>query len=279
MRGIALTRMRLALATALVSAAASAGLIAISESAEADGAKGLLPDLVTLAPDGSDLVVIKERGRRLLRMTTEFANRGEGPLEIFPSAESGNCDGDGNPDNDRDASQRTFADTDGDGGFSAGVDGILTERRVGCMRYHAVHDHWHVLDFARYELRREPRGRLVAKRRKVGFCVGDNRRAFPKDPRTPPKGVYPFGPPGSIGCDAMATQGVSIGWTDLYLYWVPGQELRVGGLPRGRYCLVMLADPRDLIDERNEDNNVRRTPIMLDPKRLTVNRLRGKCRT
>ena len=278
-RGAAITRVRMAAAAGLASAACAFAAVWLSENATAGGAAELPPDLVALAMQQEDLLVTAEDGRRLLRLSTEIANHGAGPLEVFPSAESANCDGDGDPANDRDASQRTFADTAGDGGYSAGLDGIESERRIGCMRYHAVHDHWHVLDFARYELRREPAGRVVAKRRKVGFCVGDNRIAFP-DPRVPLAPTYPVGQPGGMpGCTESATQGISVGWADIYLFFVPGQELGVSELKPGRYCLVTRADPRDLLSESNEDNNVRRTLISLDPRRLSVARLSGKCRS
>ena len=236
----------MAVAAGVASAVCAIGVVLLSERAEAGGSSALPPDLVALALQQEDVIVTAEGGRRYLRLSTEIANHGVGPLEIFPSPESANCDGDGDPANDRDASQRTFADTNADGGYTAGQDGIEVERRIGCMRYHAIHKHWHVLDFARYELRREPQGRLVAKRRKVGFCVGDNRIAFPGAgvPTTP---TYPFGPPGSVGCDEAATQGMSIGWADLYLFYVPGQELDVAGTKPGRYCLITRADPRNLI--------------------------------
>ena len=271
--------MRIAVAAALASTACALATVWLSERAEAGGSAELPPDLVTLAMQQEDLIVTAEHGRRLLRLSTEVANLGVGPLEVFPSAESANCDGDGDPANDRDASQRTFADTNGDGGFTRGLDGVETERRIGCMRYHLAHDHWHVLDFARYELRREPRGRLVAKRRKVGFCVGDNRVAFPERPGVSPAPAYPFGPPGTTGCTETATQGLSIGWADLYLFYVPGQELDVTAVKPGRYCLTTRADPRNLLAESNEGNNVRRTLVTLDPRRLSVQRLPGKCRS
>lgn len=269
----------MAVGVALASAAAIAAVVVLSASAQAGGSDGLRPDLVTLATQQDDLIVTSEGGRRFLRLSTEIANHGTGPLEVFPSAESANCDGDGDPANDRDASQRTYADTDGDGGYTAGSDGVQVEHRIGCMRYHAVHDHWHVLDFARYELKREPRGRVVAKRRKVGFCLGDNRIAFSDSPRVPASPAYPVGPPGSVGCDVSATQGISVGWADLYQFFVPGQDLDITGIRPGRYCLISRADPRDLIDESNEKNNVRRTLLTVDPRRISVARLPGKCRS
>ena len=115
----------------------------------------------------------------MLRLSNEIGNQSNGPLEVFPGAVSANCDGDGDPANDRDASQRIFADSNGSGLYEPGIDAIASERMFGCMRYHAAHDHWHVLDIARYELRREATGKLVAQSQKIGFCLTDTRIAFP----------------------------------------------------------------------------------------------------
>ena len=142
----------------------------------------------------------------MLRLSNEIGNRASGPLEVFPSAISADCDGDGDPANDRDASQRIFADTNGSGGYEAGVDAVESERVFGCMRYHPAHDHWHMLDVARYELRREATGKLVADSRKVGFCLTDTRLAFPT-PLTPQAATYPIGSAKPTGCDAISTQG------------------------------------------------------------------------
>jgi hypothetical protein len=255
---------------------AGAGAIGPAEPDARGTAAPLSPDLVTLGISDADLVVTAERGRRLLRFANEFANRGSGPLEIFPSPTSTNCDGDGDGANDRAASQRLFSDSNGTGGFERGTDNVAAELPVGCMRYHPAHDHWHVLDSAAYELRAEPRGRLATSRRKVGFCLGDNRLAFPA-PFVPAAPVYPFGSLGRSRCDAAATQGLSVGHADIYALTVPGQHLRVDGLRRGRYCLVTRADPANLVAETDETNNARRTPISLRPRRMAVKKLTGSC--
>ena len=221
-------------------------------------------------------MVVREEGRTLLRLSNEVGNRGAGPLEVFPSAGSDDCDGDADPGNDRAASQRVFADSDGSGSFDRDLDGVYTERRFGCLRYHPAHDHWHTLDFASYELRRESSQRLISSLRKVGFCIADHRRAF-EDPAAPTSPTYPFGAMVEIGCDAMAVQGLSIGWADLYGFALPGQSLDVEGLRGGHYCLVSRADPRDLLLESNEENNVRRVRIRLRPRRLEVEKLDRPC--
>jgi hypothetical protein len=170
-----------------------------------------------------------------------------------------------------------FDDTDGSGGFERGIDAVGSERRIGCMRYHPAHDHWHVLDVARYELRRESTGKLVAETRKVGFCLTDARPAF-AGPFTPAAPVYPIGSAKPSGCDAISTQGISPGWGDLYAFALPGQQIAVDGLARGTYCLTSRADPLDLIEELDEANNVRRVRLSLRPRKLRVDKLDGRCR-
>jgi hypothetical protein len=272
----ALSRIGLAACTALGSSAAIALILAVASAS--GGPPALAPDLVTLAIKQENLVVAPDQtGRIVMRLSNEIGNRSNGPLEVFPGPASSDCDGDGDPVNDRDASQRIFADTNGSGGYEGGADAVESERGFGCMRYHPAHDHWHVLDIARYELRREATGELVAHSRKVGFCFTDTRLAFPSVV-SPPAAIYPIGSAKPSGCDANSTQGISPGWADLYAFALPGQQLRVGGLPRGKYCLTSRADPLDLIEELDEDNNVRRVRLNLRPRKLRVRKLEGPCR-
>jgi hypothetical protein len=271
----ALSRIRLAAAVAIGSALAIAMLLAVSPAR--GGPAALAPDLVTLAIEQEQLIVTQEGSRTLLRLSNEVGNEGNGPLEVFAGPVSPDCDGDGDPANDRDASQRIFADTDGSGGFEPGADEVLSERAFGCMRYHPAHDHWHVLDFARYELRREPSGKLAAASRKVGYCLVDNRQAI-GGPFSPSSPRYPFGSGSDVGCDESATQGLSSGWADSYTFALPGQQLEVTGLRRGHYCLISEADPLDLLSELDEDDNARRVRLSLRPRRLSVRKLDGDCR-
>jgi hypothetical protein len=271
----ALSRIGLAVGTALGSTAAIALILAAASAS--GGPPALAPDLVTLAIKQENLLIAPdEQGRIVMRLSNEIGNRANGPLEVFPGPASTDCDHDGDPVNDRDASQRIFADTNGSGGYEGGVDAVESERAFGCMRYHPAHDHWHVLDIARYELRREATGELVAHARKVGFCFTDTRLAFPSVV-SPPEAIYPIGSAQPTGCDANSTQGISPGWADLYAFALPGQQLLVGGLPRGKYCLTSRADPLDLIEELNEGNNVRRVRLTLRPRKLAVRKLDGRC--
>ena len=58
---------------------------------------------------------------------------------------------------------------------------------------------------------------------------------------------------------------------------LPGQDLNVTGLGRGRYCLVSSADPDNLLRESNNSNNARKTRIALHPAKRSVKRLSGHC--
>lgn len=274
MKGASLNRVRLAAAVAAGSAASIVALLAVSP---ADGGPAALtPDLVVLPVQEKQLIVRQEGTRTLLRMTTEVGNHANGPLEVFPSAVSADCDADGDLSDDRDASQRIYEDTDGSGGFDSEADAVLSERSVGCMRYHAAHDHWHVLDFARYELRRMPGGGVAEASRKVGYCLVDTRAAFP-GPFTPAGPGYPYGAAGDTACDHQATQGISAGWADSYVFALPGQQLDVTDLPRGRYCLITRVDPLNLLEELNDDNNTARARIALRPGHFSVRKLGDGC--
>ena len=197
---------------------------------------------------------------------TRSATAATGPLEIFAERRRrSDCDGDGDPDNDRDATQRIFADSNGSGGStSAGADAVASERRFGCMRYHPAHDHWHVLDFARYELRREPQRRARRCARARSASASSTRApAFAERRRRRARPTYPINPPGrSAAASRCSTQGISAGL---------GRRLRARparassstspSLPRGRYCLTTRADPTGLLDELDEANNVRRVRL------------------
>jgi hypothetical protein len=260
-------------------AAAAIAAFAMISAAPASGHSStpLIPDLLTLPLAQDQVIVTREEHRTLLRLSTEVANHSSGPLEVFPSEVSSDCDGDGDPTDDRDAYQRIFEDSNASGVFEPGADAVFSERLFGCMRYHPAHDHWHVLDFARYELRREPDGRKVAHSRKVGFCLVDTRQAFP-GPGSPSTARYPFGGSAAEGCNETATQGISPGWVDSYPFLLPGQDLDVTGLPRGRYCLTSHADPLDLLEELDDANNVRAVRLALRPQRLAVRKLASACR-
>jgi hypothetical protein len=256
--------------------AATATILVVAGTAMAPGAGAgsqpqLLPDLVTMRI--RDLVLEQSGSKLLLRLSNEIGNRGRGPLEIRPSATSHNCDGDGNPDNDRDTYQRIFRDSNADNTFDREQDTEFNDRLFGCERFHPPHHHWHLLDFSRYRLVREKTGRTVVLSTKIGFCIIDTDHPFAGLPGSPEEDYYPR----NGDCDRDSIDGLSVGWADTYRYYLPGQQLNVTGLPYGRYCLVSTADPDDLLREADNSNNAHRTLIALHPAKRRVDRLPGAC--
>jgi lysyl oxidase len=241
-----------AAALALALGLACVTALAAAPAARAQGAP-LLPNLVTLHIGQNDLAMFKQDGKPMLAFSNEVGNKGQGPLEIFAAPESGDCNGDGRPKNDRDAYQRIFSD-DGDGVFDRSLDTASTEQRIGCeVRNSAFY--WQIYNLARYKLVVEKTGRAVVTSDKIAYCTVDS--------------AFHFDPAGTLG--------ISIGWADLYGAYTPGQEINVSKVDPGRYCLRSRADPRNLLVESNNRDNVREVPIHLDPATQTVERLAGSC--
>jgi hypothetical protein len=264
-------------------AALVAGALCLAAtSAPALAAHPLEPDLVTI-PMTQDDLVLDQNGRgvkrqSILRMTNEVGNQGVGPFEIRASGASANCDGDGDPDNDRIASQRIYRD-EGDDGFDRDTDTDFSDSEIGCLKYHPAHLHWHVLDFSKYTLYSEETGEPTDGT-KVGFCLGDSNEPFGP---APSDRFYRFSGCGTSGTPPgppvpPSFMGISVGWADIYGSSTPGQRIRVTGLPRGRYCLRSEADPVDNLTELDDWNNATDLRIHLNLADAKVKALPSACR-
>ena len=206
---------------------------------------------------------------RLLRFTTEVLNKGVGPLELEPVAED--CDEDGDFDNDRLAYQHIYSDSNGDGYFTRGVD-TRPPRAVqaGCSFFHPDHNHWHFEDFARYQLLGfnadgsigDP---VVPVSEKVSFCLVDSNRARRRLPGSPSSAHYSgFSPDPLVGCGPDDVMGISIGWADVYSSLLPGQSFTLpADFSDGAYCLKVMIDPSNRLDETNERNS-RKMKVTID---------------
>lgn len=224
----------------------------------------LLPDLVTLQP--KDLSIEMNAGKKLLRFDNEVGNNHTGVLELFPqkipkSGDSDDCNGDLDPSNDRRVNQRIYQDKNGDGVFKRGVDKNSTTVEVGCMAYHPEHDHFHINDFANYELKNLS-GTVVAESTKVTFCIIDIHRTWPSLPGSPNGPHYNM-------CNRNSTQGLSIGWSDEYPSTLAGQYINVTSVTDGDYCLVSTANPNNNLIETNNTNNSSFIKITLDGTTVT----------
>jgi dipeptidyl aminopeptidase/acylaminoacyl peptidase len=182
-----------------------------------------------------------QAGHYLLGFTSASDNVGDGPLSVVASRPSRAAP-------TMRASQRVRMI----GG------GVRTYESVGVLRYTIAppHQHWHLMDFQRYELRRANDHSLVVADRKSGFCLADQwgqvtGRVAGK-PRRPVfmSNCRQFEP------DALAVEeGTSVGYTDRYPAYFHGQNLDVTRVPTGTYVLVHRANGEMPLRELRYENN------------------------
>lgn len=116
------------------------------------------------------------------------------------------------------------------------------------------HGHYHLEDFALYELR-DAAGTVVAAGRKQGFFLIDNA-------------PYCSDGPG-IG-DYFPDQGISPGWADVYVASLPCQWLDVTDVPDGTYTLSVGADTRHLVDQDDVLPDTATLTVAIGADRVTV---------
>jgi lysyl oxidase/WD40 repeat protein len=196
----------------------------------------LLPDFDQQPP--RDLEVRKTGRRFLLWFTSAADNVGLGPFIINGRRRGAGAMRAGQRVRLADGSLRTYPE-------------------VGVWRYNATpdHSHWHLVDFQRYELRRE-NGSLVARDRKSGFCIGDRYGVAPgriagRTFRPVFRGFCNLYQPGASDVNA----GTSVGFSDRYHSRLDGQNVDLTNVRPGRYVLVNRANPSAEIHELRYENN------------------------
>lgn len=201
-----------------------------------------LPDLIVWASEARGLLydtsidTETQPGRRLVRFSVATANIGDGPLEV---------EGILGPGGRTSATQIVYRS-----------DGSTTRRAAGTFVFdeHADHTHWHLADYAQYNLRAisagDGVGAIVARSTKVSFCLMDSVRY---DARSGANAIYNCG-----------RQGISVGWADVYGRQLTGQWIDVTGVPAGAYWLEVIVDPLNRLAEKDESNNVARVRITLN---------------
>jgi subtilisin-like proprotein convertase family protein len=110
------------------------------------------------------------------------------------------------------------------------------------------HAHYHFNNYMSYRLR-DANGNIAALGLKVGFCVLDVFRWSPSAATT-----------AKYNCNS---QGIQVGWGDLYDSTLDGQWIDITGLPSGNYTMEMEANPQGIILEANYGNNVATVPIVI----------------
>jgi hypothetical protein len=250
------TRLRvLALAglAALVVAALAVAASPPDRAAAGTGAgRQLLPDLDVTYPYRLIVEEVELDGERrvLLSFASEAMNVGAGPLIVEGHRES--------------LAEPTLV-ADQIVQLANGQTTTLPD--VGHLEYveDPTHEHFHLLPFMRYELRRASDFKLLSPDRKTGFCLGDRVDAFPNKtlPGEPDHPVYNT----ACGPDERdllgLVEGISVGWADVYEPWRDGQYLDITGLPAGRYLVVHRVNPGRVLLESRYGNNAASALIRL----------------
>jgi len=188
-----------------------------------------------------------------LRFTSSEENVGAGPLLLY-----GHRDGTGTP---KMAVRQAYQN-----GAQGPIPQSFAEAQhpTSATTYYepaAMHQHWHLLGFDRFQLRTQ-NGSTVVADRKNGFCLGD-RYAVP-GANTPSMGT----PEGTLA-DTLAdstckrrepsatdvTEGISVGQGDNYDYTVDYQWLDITKVASGTYTVVNTVNPDRSISESDYDNN------------------------
>lgn len=131
---------------------------------------------------------------------------------------------------------------------------FMFKKPAGSFSFHPQHNHWHFDNFARYDvLSMTATGdadAIVRTSGKVTFCIIDTEHVDPNLEHSAQKYVYYYD-----ACHSAGVQGLSVGWGDMYPYYLFDQHVDVSGLADGKYWLRSTADPDDLLLETNDANN------------------------
>ena len=210
-----------------------------------------LPDIIIRQSDLLDNDIRVTGGRTLLRLSNGTANAGVGPLHLYGVTP-------GNEDGTQDVRQRVYRE-----------DGSFFERVAGTFVYHPEHNHIHFEEWAQYRLRsivgEDGVGEVIAEGAKTSFCILD-------------LGVYDrslphYRPGGFFRSCSSTTQGLSVGWIDVYSKSLPGQNIDITDVPDGHYWLESEVDPNNNVLESNEDNNIERIRVTIgDPSDINPDR-------
>ena len=206
-----------------------------------------LPDLVPIASTLTErlsLDTTEIAGRTLLRFSTEVANAGDGPLEIWGGSVSGNA---------QQVFQRIYQE-----------DGGSRDILAGEFVYHPGHGHIHFEGFATYDLQlRDASGTIIASGGKTSFCLINIRQPLPDV--TANAGVVH----GRGGTSCGTIQGISAGYSDVYSASLDDQWIDVTDVADGTYTLQITADPENNIVETNESNNVSTVTVRIQNGQVT----------
>lgn len=201
--------------------------------------------------------IVEQGARRCLRYDQAIANLGEGPFELRFRVDGIAAE------ETRDVVQRIYRS-----------DGSFRDRVADTYVFHAPHAHLHYENFAQSHLwSATPDGERVGTEpvrssRKVGFCMVDVEHVRFGERGDSPRGYVPPGCLAPTDLDpasgaAYAINGISVGWADVYPWFLADQYIEVSGVADGYYILETVADQEGTVDEMDGSNNSASTLIRI----------------
>lgn len=203
-----------------------------------------------LGPFGSVLIngclpeeVVEKGARRCLRFEQVILNAGDGPMELQYSI------------NDiataREMRQIIYRSN-----------GTRRSRHADQYVFHPTHAHFHYVGFALSRLwssnsNGERLGTAAVRSgRKNGFCLIDVENRMFHSKGDAARAYYGDGCAIENGLTLQTlTNGISVGWGDVYNWFLPDQYMEISGVPNGFYLLETTADPDATILELDETDN------------------------
>ena len=223
------------------------------------------PDLVTKAPWGVRLVVTgKGTAVRRLFFANTIGNVGDGPLELRAENNA--------TTKTTDAIQEIYTHLGAPSPKGTTAMTLVSSSLVGTFVFHPEHNHWHMADFARYELRsinaNGSTGALVAATDKVSFCMIDT------DVFDATLSHYRMGL--NHACGQNTRQGLKVGMGDTYSAFLPDQFINISAVADGTYRLLSVADPNatdrpgGLLIETSDSNNAASVDVVITRGSVTI---------
>jgi hypothetical protein len=253
------------------------GFVEVERDPVAEPTRPLLPNMITMPVRNPSLrtgayfvdheqtgtpscypeEVAEQGARRCLRFDQVIANVGEGPFELRYRMEG--------LATEQQLRQRVYAS-----------DGTFEEFTVDTYEFHAAHAHFHYKNFGQAFLYRlHPDGTMekVRESRKNGFCMIDveNTRFGLDDRGLPQKGEAPRtyyfprcnAPTERDEHGTYMVNGISVGWADVYNWFLADQYIEISGVPDGVYVIETVANPIRTVHETTYGDNVARATIRL----------------
>ena len=154
------------------------------------------------------------------------------------------------------------------------------DRNAGSMTYHPDHGHFHTDNWGVYTLRKPVDGvddptewPILGYGTKMGFCLMDLANcASPShyghcredDGTVITNDIENYGLGGGEYNCAITQQGISVGYLDIYDYYLDGMTIDVpAGVCNGDYYIVVEIDPNGNYLEESDNNNVSAVPFTL----------------